>query len=237
VQVTEQAEARDVGQRVGAGGARLLGRAFVEPGHHADRPLDQRVVREPALDRRGHGAGAERLGQHQHVALAPPGVREDRAGIHDAGDRHPVLGLGVVDRVPADQRRPRGRGRVGAAAQDLGQHLTAQRLQREGHEVQGRHGARAHRVDVRERVRGRDAPEPVRVVDDRREEVDRLHDRQLVREGDHARVVGGVGRHEHPRVGGPGDARDDRPQRRGGQLAPTARAVGEGGQGDGHRRL
>ena len=149
--------------------------------HHRDRALHERRVREPALERGRHRAGAERLGQHERVAVAAAGVGEHGARVDDAGHREPVLGLGVVDRVPADDRGAgRGDG-VGAAAQDLAQHLRPERLEREGDEVQRRHRPAAHRVDVRERVGGGDPPERVRVVDDRREEVGGLHDRDAPR--------------------------------------------------------
>ena len=163
--------------------------------------LDQLRRGQAALERGRDRARAERLGEHEHVARAPAGVGEDRARVDGAGDREAVLGLGVVDRVPADDRGARLGDRVGAAAQDLAQHVRPERLQRIGDEVQRADRHAAHRVDVRQRVRGRDPPERVRVVDDRREEVDRLHDRELLGELDDARVVGGVGRDEHARVG------------------------------------
>ena len=97
--------------------------------------------------------------------------------------------------------------------------------------LSARHGPAAHRVDVRERVGGGDAPERVRVVDDRREEVDGLHDRDVVAERDDAGVVGGVGGDEHARVRRARQAREDRPQVGRGELAAAAGAVREGGQG------
>jgi hypothetical protein len=127
--------------------------------------------------------------------------------------------------VAADDRGAGRRDGIGAAAQDLAQDLRAERLEREGDEVERRHRPPAHRVDVRERVGGGDPAERVRVVDDRREEVGGLHDRQLVRERHDARVVGGVGGDEHARVDRAREAREDRAQVGGGQLAAAARAV------------
>ncbi len=57
-------------------------------------------------------------------------------------------------------------------------------------------GRRAHGVDVRQRVRGGDGAERIRVVDDRREEVDRLHEAEVV---GHLRDGGVVSRLEETR--------------------------------------
>ena len=51
--------------------------------------------------------------------------------------------------------------------------------------------ASAHRVDVRQRIGAGDASVGDRVVDDRREEIDRLHQRALVIEPVHTRIVRG----------------------------------------------
>ena len=48
----------------------------------------------------------------------------------------------------------------------------------------------AHGVDVAQRVGRRDLAEHVRVVDDRREEIDRVDDRQVAPQAEHSRIVG-----------------------------------------------
>ena len=50
----------------------------------------------------------------------------------------------------------------------------------------------AHRIDVAERVGRRNLSEDVGIVNDGREEIDRLDERQLRRQLIHAGVVGGV---------------------------------------------
>jgi hypothetical protein len=157
-------------------------------------------VARPRLIAVATAPAPERLGQHERVAGAAAGVRQHRVGCDDAGDGHAVLGLRVVDRVAADERGAGGRRGVRAAAQDLAQHVRPERLEREGDEVERRHRPAAHRVDVRQRVGRGDAPERVGVVDDRREEVDRLHDRDVLGELHDARIVGRVGGDEHARV-------------------------------------
>ena len=85
----------------------------------------------------------------------PPAFVSTSSGWTVPGDRQAVLRLGVVDRVAADDRRARRLDHVVAAAQDLPQHLAAERLEREGHEVQRAERRAAHRVDV---ARARSSP-------------------------------------------------------------------------------
>ncbi len=207
----------------------------VERGHDRDAALDQLGRGEPALERGRDRSRAERLGEHERVPGASAGVGQHGARVDDPRDREAVLGLGIVDRVPADDRGAGLGHRVGAAAQDLAQDVRPERLERIGDEVQRRHRRAAHGVDVRERVGGGDPPERVRVVDDRREEVHRLDDRQLVGQLHDAGVVGGVGGHEHARVGGARERGHDRAQVGGRQLAAAARTVAQRGEGDRHR--
>jgi len=129
-----------------------------------------------------------------------PAALVSSASGHQPCDGEPVLGFRIVDRVAAHECRAALGADVQAAAEDLLQHVGSEPLERERHEVERGDGPAAHRVDVRERVGGGDAAEVVRVVDDRREEVDRLYQGQLVREPVHACVVRGVGADQHVRV-------------------------------------
>ena len=159
---------------------RRRARLVVERRHDRHRARQQRVVGLPALARGHHRAGAQRLGQHQHVADAAARVGDHAVGVHGAGDGQAVLRLGVVDRMAADDL---GAGRahdVEAAAQHLAQRGRAELLERPRHQVERGQRPAAHRVDVGQRVGRGDAPEVVGVVDDRREEVDGLHQRELV---------------------------------------------------------
>ena len=58
----------------------------------------------------------------------------------------------------------------------------------------------AHGINIAERVGGRNLAEGVWIVDNGREEVDRLHERQLGRELIHAGVVGFIEANQHVRV-------------------------------------
>ena len=111
VQVAEQAEARDVGHRVRARLDRGGRRGRVQRRHDLDRLGEDVVVRRAALARRDDRADPERLREHEDVARPAARVRDHRARVDDARHREAVLRLGVVDRVPADERRARLRAR------------------------------------------------------------------------------------------------------------------------------
>ena len=146
----------------------------------------------------------------------------------DAGHGEAVLGLVVVDRMAAHHRDARGRGDVGTPAQDLAQDRFPELFEREGHEVQRGDGPPTHRVDVGERVGGRDPPEVVGVVHDRREEVGRVDERQLVGEPVDAGVVGRLRAHEDVRVDRGRQPGQQRLELGRADLAPAAGAVREG---------
>ena len=238
--MAEQAEAGDVGHAralaAARGGAR---RRRVERGHHRDGAVQQILVgARAALARRRDRAYAERLGQHERRR---PGRRRalvsSSSGCTMPVTASPYFGSGSSMEWPPDDRgarrapprpgRPRGSRRsTSIPSRSSGKATTFSAVS----------GVAAHRVDVGERVGRGDPAEVIRVVDDRREEVDRLHERELVGELEHRGVVGGGGADEQPLVGGRAQLPDDREQRRGGKLAPTARAVAERGEGVGRRR-
>jgi hypothetical protein len=72
--------------------------------------------------------------------------------------------------------------------QDAREDVRIQRL-REGGDVEREQHLAAHRVDVAQGVGGGDGAEGVRIVDDRRKEIQRLDDRDVVREAIDSSVV------------------------------------------------
>ena len=237
VQVAEQPEAGHVGHRVRVPGERRLGGGGVQLDHRGDGPREQRVVRSAALARGDDGAHAERLGEHEHVARPARGVREDPLRVDRPGHREPVLRLVVLDRVAADEYRAGLADHVQAAAEDRRQDLRAELLEREGDDVQRRDGCAAHGVDVRERVGRRDPAEVVGIVDQRREEVDRLHERDVGGQPHHRGIVPRRRSDEQPRVVLRREAPHDREQVGGRELAAAARPGGERRQRDGGVRV
>ena len=78
--VADEPETRDVGAGMdGIRRQRLQGfaGAAIEPDHRRDGRRDRRLGRPPGLQRRRDDAGAERLGQEQHVARPCAGVAPD----------------------------------------------------------------------------------------------------------------------------------------------------------------
>ena len=71
--------------------------------------------------------------------------------------------------------------------------MTARRHQinRHPHEVERRERTAAHGIDVGQRIGRRDLPVGKRVVDDRREEIRRLHQRAVAVDAIHPGVVSG----------------------------------------------
>ncbi len=152
-----------------------------------------------------------------------------------ADDREAVLRLGVADGVAAGQR-PAGLPDLGRGArEDLGQHVARQVLG-ERRDRQGEEDAAAHREDIGQGVRGRDLAERARVVDQRREEVERADDRQVVADPVGGGVVGRVeageegARSVRGRLGT--KARERLGQQVRTELRGTAAAVGQLGQAE-----
>ena len=152
-----------------------------------------------------------------------------------AGDGEAVLRLVVVQRVAAGDDAARLGDLLRAAAHDLAEDRRVERL-RERRDVERHQHLAAHRVDVAHGVRRGDRAERVRVVDDGREEVDRLDDRQVVGQAVDGGVVGAVEPDEEVGerrgVERLRDRRDDVGQRRERGLAGAAGARCERCQAD-----
>ena len=121
----------------------------VECGHHLDRAGEPLGRGRVALHGGRDHAEADRFREEDRVARTGAGVGEHCVGMHGADDRHAVLGLGVVDRVPAGDEAA-GRARHGGAApvEHPGEQLERQALAWPRHEVQREQWRAAHRVDV-----------------------------------------------------------------------------------------
>jgi hypothetical protein len=120
----------------------------------------------------------------------------------DPQDGEAVLRLVVLDAVPAHEEHARLPHLVQSAPEDLPEDCFVQSAHGEADDVQGRQGAPAHGVDVAQGVRCGDLPEGVWIVDDGREEVHRLDDRQVLPELIHPRVLAVFHAHNQARMGG-----------------------------------
>ena len=148
------------------------------------------------LDRRGEHADTERFREDQILPGTQPGVGQDPIGMHLAGDRHAVLRLGVVDRVPADDREPGGGGDVLPAGEELAEQFGGELVAVPADEVQREQRTATHGVDVGHAVRRGDSTPGAGVVDDRGDEVGRGHQGPVRVDLPHGGIVAGVGTHE-----------------------------------------
>ena len=115
----------------------------------------------------------------------------------DPGDRHPVFQLLVDDGVTTDDDRSGCVRPLGAALENLAEHLDVEAPFWKSDDVQGGDRVGTHRVDVAERVGRGNLSEHVGVVHDRREEVDGVDDGQVRAQTKHARIVRRLGADDH----------------------------------------
>jgi hypothetical protein len=235
-EVPEQPEAGDVRGARRACRERRPGGGPVRRRHGRHGRGQQPAGRDAPLDRGGGHPDAQRLGQHERVAVAQPGVGQEPVGCHLADDGQAVLGLRVVHAVPADHHEPALRRDVGAARQHLAEHVERQLVAGPGHEVEREQRPAAHRVDVRHRVLGCDPAPGAGVVDDGGEEVGGHHERARSIQPPDGRVVTGLGADEEVRVAGRGQRAQDLRELVRCELAGSTRAVAELGEpAAGHR--
>ena len=121
-----------------------------------------------------------------------PAFDSTRAGIDRAGDGVAELDLLILHGVAAEQRRRRPRAACRSRRWKIARIVPARALPSETPAIAQR-GQRpaAHRVDVADGVGGGDLAVDVRVVDDRREEIDGLHERRPALPPVYTRIVRG----------------------------------------------
>ena len=228
--VPEQPEAGDIGRGVDAARrSRRLGGGAVEGQHRRRGGLDVLGARFLVLERGGDDAGADRLGQEEDVARERAGLGPDLVGMDRAGDDQPELRLGIGDGVPAGDDRAGLGDLLRRALEDGGDHVRRQVLREPG-DIEREEDRAAHGVDVAHAVGGGDGAVGPGVVDDRGEEIDRLHDRQIGRKAIDRGVVAGLETDDEIRVGGEGQRTQHLRQGRRAQFGRSASAAGERGQ-------
>src|SRR5919106_1278178 len=114
------------------------------------------------------------------------------AAIDAAGNGESVFDLFIDDAVPAGNHGTGLVHRVLSAAEDLGEHLDRRPASGKADNVERRERLPSHRVHIGERVRGGDASKRVRVVDDRRKEIDGLNEGEIIGQDENARIVEGL---------------------------------------------
>ena len=186
-----KAEPRDVGDCAGLERTDGIGRGTVELDHRLDRCLERARGRDPIPLRLQDEARTQRFREEENVPRARTGLRPDPLRMHQAHDREAVLRLVVANGVTSREDRAGRAHPLLGTGEHLPEHLDGKLLGKRGNRERQQRSA-AHREDVVERVRRGNGTEGPRIVDEWREEVDREHDRALVVEPVHRRVVGGI---------------------------------------------
>ena len=137
----------------------------------------------------GDDPAAYRLRENERVSGTRPGVGDLGSGPDGPGHGKAILRLGVVHRVAADDEHPRLPCLGGASLEYPGEDVLRERGG-ESDYVEGEQRRSPHRVDVAEGVRRGHLSEDVRVVDDRREKIDRLDEGDVVVQPVYGGVVG-----------------------------------------------
>jgi hypothetical protein len=231
-QVSQQAEARHVGESVHAGEACQLQAWSVELRRAGNQLPILRAADLLFLERRPVHTHTERLAENDLVSGPRSGVPLHEGRV-DETDRHETVDR--LDRIDAVSARDRNAGAAAdrfAAVENLSNGVDGQLADRHRHESQGKERPAAHRVHVRDRVGRRDRPEVERIVHDRHEEVGRGDNRLALVDLVNGRIVAGfeadqqLARHETR----PGALGDDLLEHRGSELAAASAAVRETGQ-------
>ena len=166
--MSKQPEARHVGGRTHAGRRRTLGGVAIEAGHRRYRFGEHFTgLLVPVIEQ----SDADRLGERERQSGLGGVVAQQPVRMGDAGDRHAVLRLRIVDRVPAEHRAPRLGGDAQPAAEHLSHQLHRQHAAGPADQVDRHDRAAAHRVNVRERVGGGDPAPVIGIVHHGSEEV------------------------------------------------------------------
>jgi len=140
------------------------------------------------LYRGGENARSDRLGEKQPIADDGARIREEVTRIGTSSDRQTVLELLVDDCMAASNHGARLMHFVLPTTQNLSQHPQGELSGWKADNIEGSEWLTTHCVDIGERVGGGDLSERIRIVDDRGEEVDCLHEGET------------FGQHENPRI-------------------------------------
>jgi L-seryl-tRNA(Ser) seleniumtransferase len=158
-----------------------LGCGTVQDSHLHDGRIEVGICGSALAAARDEEAGPETLREDQGVARLGPALAQQSVRVGDADDREPVLRLRVANRVTAGKGAARLADLRRRAVEDRAEGLSRQVLGESG-DREGKQDPAAHRVDVRQGVRRGDLAVRPRVVDERREEVERAEDSEVGRD-------------------------------------------------------
>ena len=228
----QQPEPGNVRSRVHAHAGHRRRPGPVQCRHRRHCPGHYLRIHHPLLAGGGDNPRADGLAQYQGVARLRPGVADLLPGRHHADDRQPVFGLRVVHRMPAHNEALRFGGLGVPALQDAPQNALVQ-AGGKAHHIQRPQRPPAHCVHIRQRIGGRNGPEFVRIVGDRRKEIHRGDQRRVLIDLIHGGVIPRLGPHQQVGVPQQGNIAQNLAQVLKRQLGRSTRAVRQLGQPDG----
>ena len=135
----------------------------------------------------------QRLAEHEHIAGAGFLIRNQLIGGHDAGCRQPVLNFHIAHRMASRDYRAGLLHAVSPSAQDVAENAQFELVIGKAHDVQGGNRPATHGVNVAQRIGSSDLAEDIGIVHERRKEIQRLHDHEILAKAIDARVAESFG--------------------------------------------
>src|SRR5205085_10202309 len=129
------------------------------------------------LQRSAHDADAERLAENQYIARPRAVIAFDAVGMNQSEGDETINGLERIDRMSARDRDVRLSANRLSAGDDALYRFDRDLRYRHPQQRKRHERRAAHSIDIRDRVRSRNASEVERIIDDRHEEISRRDDR------------------------------------------------------------
>ena len=229
--MAQQAKAGDVGACGNREGFHNLGCVLVQGFHGADDSLMFHRAQQSASGRSGQDAGSDGFGQNQKIARTDAVVAKHLAWMDEARDAEAVFGLRILDGVAAGDNGA-GLSYFLIASLKDGVKGILWKLFRKAEDVHGQLWNASHGVNVADGIGGSNFAVFIRVVHDGREDIDSLHQRQIVAYAVHAGVVAGIEANQQVGIGKFGQMAQNLCQGIGAQFGRSAALIGHGRQFD-----
>ena len=174
----------------------------------------------------GGDANAQGFGEDEHIPFQWGAIHADLIGTGKAGHGKAVFRLLVIDGMAAGDDDAGLIGFLVAAAQHLVDHLLGH-LRGHGHDIECDLWGGAHGVNIADGVCCGDLPEHVGIIHNGREEIQRLHNGQIIAYLINGGVVAGIVAHQQVFILYRGDALQDLAQHSRAYLGAAAPAGGK----------
>ena len=143
------------------------------------------------LDGGGNNAASQRFCQKQNIARPGRGVADDPVRIHQAGHGQTVLQFFILDRVATHQADSRFPQNTLPAGQHFTQNLTRHGADWKEDQVHGGYRSAPHRIYVGDRIGGGNPAKGIGIVNQRGDDIGRLHQGALRRYPVNTGVIAG----------------------------------------------